>query len=319
MKRKKVLIFYPFNIGDIAVVLNCLKPFVNPTIQYALACQQKTAAFALNTGIVEKTFIIDLPWTNRNGWINKNYWKNPFHYNFILILSCWYQIVTYKPAIIINMHFDNKTVYFLKIVTFFQTKVVQHLGNYFENVYYKEAFLASILDNHNPIKLNYTIRKPNKIAVFGGAYNVNRRLPDKKMLELLLLLNNHKIDTILIVSTMQESIFFTEKITQEKWVSVQCIHGNLIEIIKQMLDVKIMISTDTSWLHIAELYEIKTIGLYGFDNLETWKPPNTIPIKSNPIYTHKNMYEPAFKNVQPLINIDCVAIFELCKKLLSQI
>ena len=27
---------------------------------------------------------------------------------------------------IINMHFDNKTVYLLKVFTFFKTKVVQH-------------------------------------------------------------------------------------------------------------------------------------------------------------------------------------------------
>ena len=317
MKQKKVLIFYPFNIGDVAVVLNCLKPFVNPTIQYALACQKKTAEFALNTGIVEKTFIIDLPWTNRKGWINKNYWKNPFHYNYFLIFTCWYQIIKYNPAMIINMHFDNKTVYLLKVFTFFKTKVVQHLGNYIENVYLKEAFLATIFNRNNPIKLNNSIPKPNKIALFGGAYNFNRSLPTKKMIALLTLLNKNKIVTILIVSTQSESIFFTEKIRQEKWGFIQCIKGDLQYIIKKILDVKLMISTDTSWLHIATLYEIKTIGLYGFDNLETWKPPNTIAIKSNPFYTHKNMYEAAFKNIQPLCNLDCADIVSICKKLLN--
>ena len=78
-----------------------------------------------------------------------------------------------------------------------------------------------------------------------------------------------------------------------------------------------MISTDTSWLHIATLYEIKTIGLYGFDNLETWKPPNTIAIKSNPFIHIKICMKQRSKTYNLLCNLDCAEIVSICKKLLN--
>ena len=85
------------------------------------------------------------------------------------------------------------------------------MGNYIENVYLKEAFLATIFNRNNPIKLNNSIPKPNKIALFAGLIILIGGLPTKKMIALLTLLNKHKIVTILIVSTQSESIYFTEK------------------------------------------------------------------------------------------------------------
>lgn len=64
------------------------------------------------------------------------------------------------------------------------------------------------------------------------------------------------------------------------------------------------ISTDSGWMHVAYLYDIPVVGLFGFDNYKEWAPPGCLVVKSSPCLPAADRFQLDQETEQPLKNLD---------------
>ena len=218
---------------------------------------------------------------------NNNVVLRDFHSENILIAKNK-SLVYIDPIIEIN---ENSILFENTILTAYKNNIENNVNNH----------LNILIEN---------VLQTKTIAVSGGAFQFKRQLPDFKIKEILLWLEKNNFYCKLICSTKEEFDRFNQFKLEKKLIHLVILLNTVYNIIAEIKYCDLMISTDSAWLHIAELYEIETIGLFGFNTIGIWDPPHCTPILSNPHYSVDDWELDKYTDKQPLENLDLNLVFE---------
>ena len=308
---KKVLFYEPWNLGDVAISLHFITQIDNSTdkLVFYFCCKFEYVEFVNTTKIFEKIFGFSPNWTNR--FFTDKY--NIFKYNFKQIINLKNELKNENIDTIILVRKDLRSYLLFKLlfgnkVKIYQSKLKPINGGYDNFYMFKKIFLLK--KNEEFIQLKSKIEN---IIIFRGASDFNRKLPLNNSINLIdkLIKLNFKIS--LIISNVEEELI-SEKFKLNPHFNI--IKGSIVEVTESIKKNDLLITTDSGWLHIANLFNIKTISLFGFDNYN-YLPEN----QHNFLFTPKKIldgmlrYKSTYLNIQPLenLNIDELINFILQK------
>lgn len=305
---RKILLFEPWHLGDVAVALSVIKPFKQGDYEFVLVCNKHWKGWALKTGMVNTVIDFVPPWTGRD----RRDKYNPFNYKITEILKFKKQVVDYHPDCIIDLRGDIRARAFLKVLFGKKIKIISSSLDTKANVYRRGEVLqrelrmlsakTDFVIEHRPIK---------RIVLFFGAADKNRRLPLKKTIELIVRLNEQNFFLNLILQS-DEDVDRMEKMKKNLGLeNVGLIRGDIGYIAEKIKESDLVITTDSGWLHVASFYNKPSIGLFGFDTMHTWLPPGAFCVTSNVIYRAKHRYKKKYRNLQPLSTLNIDKVMEL--------
>jgi ADP-heptose:LPS heptosyltransferase len=295
---KKILLFEPWHLGDVAIALSLTKAYHKPNVEFSLVCNNTWKDWTLSTGIIRKVFVFTPPWTKR--YKREKY--NPFNYRLNEIMQFKKQVMTYKPDYIVNLRGDIRAKLFLKLL-FGKTKIISAI-NEDVNVYNKRDTLKQVLSVSisKTAKVNQPV--PKSICLFFGATDFNRTVPLEKSIELVSSLSQTGYGLNLVLQPNDDFQKWSEIKSDLNLESLRLIKGDVLLIANIIKESSIMISTDSGWLHVAHFYEKPVIGLFGFDTVDSWLPPGAAYIKSKQLYPESYRYKNKYQSLQPLASID---------------
>lgn len=297
-------------MGDVAIALSVIKPFKQGDYEFALVCNKHWKEWALKTGMVNTIIDFVPPWTERDRWDK----YNPFNYKIPEILKFKKQVVDYHPDCIIDLRGDIRARSFLKILFGKKIKIISSRLDAETNVYRRGEVLQREL-RISSAKTDFVIEhRPIKtIVLFFGAADKNRRLPLKKIIELIVRLNEQNFFLNLILQSDADTDRMKEMKNNLGLVNLKLICGNVGYIAEKIRESNFVITTDSGWLHVASFYNKPSIGLFGFDTMHTWLPPGAFCVTSNVIYPAKHRYKKKYRNLQPLSTLNINKVMELLK------
>jgi ADP-heptose:LPS heptosyltransferase len=305
---KKILLFEPWHLGDVAVALSVIKPYRQAGHEFGLVCNKQWKEWALGTEMISSVIDFAPPWTYRKR--REKY--NPLNYKIGQIKKFRSQVLDYHPDRIVDLRGDIRANYFLKLLFGRKIKIIGSRLPDGANVYKRGEVLQKHL-RKNPIPIITTHKgQPVKtIALFFGAADSNRMLPFKKALELITALSeqNFCLNLILEPNADMRSV---EEIRRNLTINtVKFIQGNVSCIADKINHSDFVISTDSGWLHVAHFYSKPSIGLFGFDTMKTWLPPCSFCLTSDKLYPAEYRYQKRYRDLQPLSTLNINTALEL--------
>ncbi|MBN8837267.1 MAG: hypothetical protein J0I09_08415 [Sphingobacteriia bacterium] len=298
---KTILLFEPWHFGDLIVAVEIAKHLKTANYKVALAYNPKWDNWIRTETFIDYYLPVSIPWTSRffkQKYKISSYGLSFFKQNIIKLRSL-------EPDIVVDVRCDLRHRLFLKTVYPFKN-VISLLHESKINVYRKKEFLLSKLKikSVQDTTLNESINFPPQVVLFYGANDFNREIPIDKVQEIICSIKNLEICISILLRPEDNKDVWDKFLLAEDINNVYLIKGDLIQVSNIIKSSDIMISTDSGWLHLASLYGKKTIGLYGFDTLKSWLPPNTIALKSDVFLSAKYKYKKSHQMIQPLSSLD---------------
>jgi ADP-heptose:LPS heptosyltransferase len=96
------------------------------------------------------------------------------------------------------------------------------------------------------------------------------------------------------------------------------IEGSVAEVARELKAYTHCVSTDSGWLHVAHLYGLPTLGLFGFENDDVWSPPESLALRSEHCLPASARYSSECEALQPLGTLRIEAFREAVEKLLGK-
>ena len=308
----KIILFEPWHLGDVAVCLSATKELLQPDIEFILVCNKKWKEWALSTGVVNHIIEFAPPWTFRNN--TEKY--NPLNYSIKEIRRFRREVLQHHPNLIIELRGDIRATFFLKLLFGNKIKINSSDLSSKANVYSRGEIVKRRLDIMTT-KLKNKIQHVcnNRIALFFGAADYNRRVPDKTALELIIQLHAAGYHLSLILQPGDNAAIFQNKKVEFNLPRLEIFQGAISEIVREILDSFLVISTDSGWLHVAYFYNKATIGLFGFNTMETWAPPGATIVTSEIVFPDFYRYKRKYRSIQPLENLQANKVLEVVREL----
>ena len=310
---QNILIYEPWNLGDVAIALHFIKVFKDKykSTNIHFVCKPLYTKFVETTNLVNSMYGFSPNWTKRN-FIEK---YNPFSYKISEFITFAKYIKSKKIDIIILVRKDIRALIILKILTGFKFKIIYPKinpleGGYNNILYYFDYFKIQSRILEKQI-INHKIKT---ITIFGGASDFNRQLPISKLKEVVnnLLSFNYELN-IIASSKVEKEVL--ENLFSNLKNCLRIYFKSIEDITNLIINSDLVISTDSGWLHIASLYNKPTIGLFGFDTTNAFKPPNCTVIFPKKVLLNNLRYKKKFNKIQPLFNLDTNDIINCIKKI----
>jgi ADP-heptose:LPS heptosyltransferase len=314
---KKILLFEPWHLGDVAVAMSVCRPFAGQGTSFALACNPKWQSWALGTGIISEAIPVSAPWTGRH----KREKYNPFNYKVSKIREFRSRVLAYKPDLILDLRGDIRANIFLTLLFGKHCEVRSAKNQSCRNVYNRGELIQSVLGYPSVqyrFMSNQTDRK-KAVTLFFGASDRNRIVPTEASFKVLTALHKEGYELNLILQPSDDRETITHLKQSLGLQRLNILEGSLTEISSFIKETAIVVSTDSGWLHIAHFYGKPTIGLFGFDTMKNWLPPGSSYITAKELYPDHFRYKRKYQKLQPLETIQAGEVVRLVQQLESQI
>ncbi len=303
IKTKTILLFEPWHFGDLIIAADIARDLKTNGFKIGMMYNPKWEDWIIDNTFIDYFLPLKIPWTARNfseKYALKNY-----------SLSFWKKVFLLKknihPDIIVDVRGDIRHKLFLKIF-FPSSKLISLSHEKKINVYQKKNVLSQKLhltnNNDLPQSVNDKYNSRKTVILFCSAMDKNREVPEIKIHEILYSLSSLNIKLQLILTPNEE---------KQKWVTFfselqnpyfNFIKGGLLDISNKIKESDVVISTDSGWLHLAQFYNKKCIGLFAFDTVSSWAPPAAIIIKPSSCLHPSMKYKNKYQDVQPLKDLD---------------
>lgn len=305
-----ILVFEPWNFGDLIIATGFAKELKRAGYRVAVAYNPNWDDWIRNVHEIDLFYPIKIPWTARK--FRDKYSLSKYGKFFFESFAELKRIV--NPDAIIDIRGDIRLIFFLRL--FFPFKRIISLKRLkTHNVYSKLSILLNKLNIKNQPEIlppSFTSHKQerNKVIFFGGASDFNRELPFKKSQEIVKMLSNLNIEFLLILKPGDKTDIWEDFFASLKNKYFNFIQGNLNEISNYLEQSDIVISSDSGWLHLGYFYKKKIIGLFAFNTINEWAPPETICLKIENVLPAEFRYKKKFSNIQPLANLNAELLYQ---------
>ncbi len=289
-------LFEPWGLGDLAIGLHTVRALHQNGNETAVVCHPAYLDWVKSLEFVSHVITLDVPWTHKsNKYDFRKYqlknWKEFFK-----------KLSQLKDVQLFDLRQDLRNTVFLKMTCLLsgdRIRLIKQLKSpsEFENRYERGN---SFLDQINVrIQKNESIQSaihPRRIGFFFGAEWMNRRIPSEVAERILIVLKRKRPDLELnVILSPQENPMYSQAIQRS---------GSIREISKLIGQLDVMVSTDTSWLHIAHLLGIPTFGIFGFRNRQEWLPPGSGFWELSNALPANARYNLEYQSIQPLSQLD---------------
>lgn len=300
--KKKLLIFEPWGLGDLAIATNAAR-ILKQQYRISFICSQKWMEWLKSIDFIDEVVSFKAQWAEKKDKYN------PLKYNVGDIFSIKSEIKRIQPEFIWDARGDIRHRLFLRLLSRNPVLSFSYPANL--NVYKRLGVLLNHLKISIADDLNCTGKRTENISdylvLFLGAYWKNKQVPIKKSKEIIssLLANGFKVK--LILQPEDDELEWKSLVSLDKF---QLIKADLVTCSKVISNARLVISTDSAWLHIAYYYGVKTIGLFGCLNADQWAPPTCHVIYASNSIPANLRYKFEYENIQPLTNISTEMIYE---------
>jgi ADP-heptose:LPS heptosyltransferase len=309
---KKVLLFEPWHLGDVAVALSVIKQFKQNDSEFSLVCNTKWESWASNTKLITKVFGFSPAWTMRRQ-LDK---YNPLNYPLSQILEFKRNVLNYRPDVIVDLRGDIRAKFFLKLLFGSSIKIVSEKMPKGVSVYQRGRAMQDYLKS-NPSTTNFTsgLSTGNSLTVFLGASDKNRMVPEEPAIDLIIKLHE-KGYTLNLILQPSDNLNRVEQIKKERnLANLKLIMGDVVHVSRIIEDSSLVLSTDSGWLHVSFFYGIPTVGLFAFDTIKTWLPPGASYVVPRKVYPAYYRYKRKYQSLQPLALIDTDKVVDTIEQL----
>lgn len=315
--KKKILLFEPWHLGDVAIALSVSKNFADAGVEFGLVCDPNWKAWALSTGIVGDVIEFTPPWTMRK----RRDKYNPFHYNLSAFIQFRKRVLAYAPDFIFELRGDIRAKTFLNLLFCRQIPIKSSDLHPQTNVYKRGNQLKNLLSY---LPITNCVNKADSSAggnltLFCGASDQNRAVPHEIAMALIRKLHQEGYIVNLILQPSDDLQKIQQFKDRNNLSNVKLLHGDFAKMIECLVKSTLVVSTDSGWLHIAHFYEKPTIGVFGFDTIRTWLPPGSSAITSEELYPYSYRYKARFQHLRPLLSLDIDKVIRLVQKLEAQL
>jgi ADP-heptose:LPS heptosyltransferase len=309
---KKILLFEPWHLGDVAVALSVIKQYKQNDCEFSLVCNTNWENWALSTKLVTKVFGFSPAWTLPRQ-LDK---YNPLNYPLYQILEFKKNVLNYRPDVIVDLRGDIRAKFFLKLLFGPSIKIVSEKIPEGVNVYQRGQALQHYLKS-NPSTNNFTssLFTGNSLTVFLGASDKNRMVPEEPAIDLITKLHE-KGFTVNLILQPSDDLNRMEQIKKERnLANLKLIMGDVVHVSRIIKDSSMVVSTDSGWLHVSFFHGIPTVGLFAFDTIKTWLPPGASCVAPKEVYPAYYRYKRKYQSLQPLALIDTGKVVEAIEQL----
>jgi len=305
MHKKNILIFEPWNLGDLIIAAESAKQLAMLNFKISFICDPKWSEWLNSLSFVENIIEFHIPWTEK---VKKYDLRK---YNIKEILHLRKEVKKNKPDYIWDSRGDIRNYLFLSFLL--QKKIVSFWNKKNINVYRRiDYFIKYLGIENNKSGLSNKKRKIKNIICFFGAYWKNRRVP----LDVAYILVEHILEMEYNISIILQPDDSKDKwqFIFEKYPSkIFLIKDDILTVSSKMCQADLCISTDSAFLHMAYFYNVPTIGLFASLNADQWAPPNCKVIYADKPIPAKLRYNFKYENIQPLKNLSISDVIKSIK------
>lgn len=281
---KKIALFEPWGLGDLAISLQLARNAANRGLTTTLLCDPRYAEWARTFPFIEETIGISVPWTRKE----KKYPLPNYPWNEWRSLRKRFGKQRFES--IIEPRRDLRASLLLRYL--FSAPQMRPLSRSGGVGYQRLEILAPL----KPESITHEGSAPSFVCFFGAEWR-NRRVPEWKFSSLLKILGKASSRVAVIIPPEESKSPFYRSLTE---TGVESIEGSVAEVAKKVSSFSHCISTDSGWLHVARLYGLKTMGLFGFDSVGEWSPPDSAFLRSEHCLPAPARYSKPCEGIQPL-------------------
>lgn len=304
-KIKNILIFEPWTLGDVVVSCMTARALERWDIKTSIACAHEWVDWLKSLSIFEYIIPIHIPWTEKTNKYKLN------KYKLTTFISFREELIKTHMNVVCDLRGDIRNYIILKLLRV--APIVSVNSTKGKNVYQRTTLLLRKmgLSTNDIPEIDKNITSRNIICFFGSSW-VNRSVPFKKSQEIVycLVKENYKVSIIL---QPKDSIEQWKMILLEYKDNVTILQESVKEIAAHIAKADLCLSTDSGWLHVAYYYNVPRIGLFGFNTIQEWAPPNTKIVFSQPLFKANERYKLTNENIFPLENLDVNNILQNVK------
>lgn len=312
MKRnevREIAIFEPWGLGDVVIALYAAKGLKEKGCEVTVICDPVWAPWVESLDFIKNTIPFHAPWTEKI----KKYSLRKYRFSEVWHLRD--RLKNISMDYLCEIRGDIRNVILLNILML--CPVVSFIGQKFKKRWHRAGKLVQhfetkfkCLNKESLLERHYAKDEGKQIFCFFGSAWKNKQVPISKSIEIVLALlkNNFSVTTILQPEDSQSNWdFLKEKYGNQ----ISLLQTDMVNSSKKLSKAKILITTDSGWLHMAHFYGVPTIGLFGFQNAEEWSPPNCHIVYSKNVMPRHIQYNLSYENTQPLSEISITEILKI--------
>lgn len=287
MKRRLAL-FEPWGLGDLAISLHIAKNASKHDFEVTVLCEPKYLEWVQSLEFVNTAHGVSVPWSQKSGkyQIAGYPWKS--------WLATGEKLRASHHEFVIETRRDPRATGLIRAI--FRLPVKQPQNRKIA-VGYSRLHLPFLGIENAAKKTDPLHELSPSIVCFFGAEWANRRVPHWKIAELLNALQKFDSKITVIVPPEESSTDFYRSLCKN---GVTKIEGSIVQIAKHVKEHTHCISTDSGWIHVAHLYGLKTLGLFGFQNDGEWMPPGAASLRSEHCLPSTSRYRMDCDELRPL-------------------
>jgi ADP-heptose:LPS heptosyltransferase len=298
-----VAIFEPWGLGDLCVALVAARALSRQGVTVTVVCAPAWKNWVDTLSYVNHTVSIRIPWTAKQGKYN------PVRYRISEFRNLRRTLRDLEVDVFCEQRGDIRNVTVMKMM---KVAPVHHLrGREFDNRYDRpvhlvESLLASVEPEIAPDPRGMGLSE--EVVCFFGAAWVNRRLPEGKAREVVQRLLDDKRPVALILPPDESSDNWEAMVAAAEG-RLELLQGEVAGIADRLSKAALCVSTDSGWLHVAHLFGVPSVALYGFTNASEWAPPSSRVVFAEETQSREVMHDLSRESIQPLesLSVDAVA------------
>jgi ADP-heptose:LPS heptosyltransferase len=301
---KNIIIFEPWGLGDLIFAIYGIRILQTFSYQLSVIANPRWIEWLDSLNFIKYKIPFYAPWADKI----KKYSLNK--YRIADINKLRENIKSINPDIIWDARGDIRHNIFLRLVSPSHSKILSYKYANNLNVYKRYSYLFDYL--RLPYNMENDILMHGKhtgsdIVVFLGAYWKNRQVPISKAKEIIYALLGAGFKCKLILQPDDCKEDWSDVVTGS---NLELIRTDIVSCSKIILGAKIVISTDSAWLHMAHYFNIPTVGLFSSLNADQWAPPNCKVVYADHPLPAELRYKKSYANIQPLENISIEKIMD---------
>ena len=290
-------LFEPWGLGDLAIGLHTLRALHNRGYQTSVICDPAYLPWVQDLPFVSRAFECVAPWTRKENKYDPRLYR----------LRSWYQLSQRLGGLgnteLFELRSDPRNFLFLRTLKILSGNSVSTFRqvqppNGFKNRYDRGASFLKQVGIATPDEQTQlrSVGPTKKIGFFMGAEWENRRVPPAVVERLLskIKASRPELDLYLILPPGDSGVS----------APASPISGSISQVTTEIRNWDAVVSTDTSWLHVAHLVGVPTFGIFGFLNHEEWLPPGSGSWVLPQALPAEARYQVKNRSIQPLAKIE---------------
>ena len=305
---KHIVLFEPWGLGDLAVSLSGLRCLTEQGCALSVICDPAWVGWVQSFPWVTNVISFHVPWTEKRGKYN------PVKYKIDEIWQLRQKLLTAEPDVVCETRGDIRNELFLRMLL--SAPVVTLRNKHFCNRYDYSSELVKTLGYSASNKKAVRTGGGGVVCFFGAAW-VNRCVPTVKAHEIIKGLLDALPCSVSVILQPNDAIDEWSEMMRMAAGRLLLIKASIVQAVSQISSADVAVCTDSSWLHLAHVQGIPTVGLFGFTNAVEWAPPGCRVVHSEQIYPAEDRYCLKNEMIQPLGSLDASLVISQVRGLLN--